>query len=91
MRKRLLRRKVMVKVRQRRDKSRDKRRFSVEPRESDSLILAKMLDMMMQNQLEVKQREKQREDRREKKERWREGIERKEEDRQKREEEKEDK
>ena len=34
----------------------------VEPRESDSLVLAKMLDMMMQNKLEAKGREQEWED-----------------------------
>ena len=72
----------------REESRRDKRRRSVEPRESDSLMLAKMLDMMMRNRLEAKQIEQEREDKREKEEReWREKMERKEEDRHKREEE----
>ena len=50
-------------------------------------MLAKMLDMMVQNQLEAKRIEKEREDKREKEEReWREKMKRKEEDRHKREE-----
>ena len=74
----------------REESRRDKRRRSVEPRESDSLMLAKMLDMMMQNQLEAKRIEQEREHKREKEEReWREKMERKEEDRHKREEERE--
>ena len=46
----------------REERWRDKRRKSVEPRESNSLMLANMLGMMMQNQIEAKWIEQERED-----------------------------